>query len=279
MKCSSPDHSGLALAEYSGPTHTIEQFTLANALRPYNIIPFDGLRQTQHSNVPARLLDGFSDSQKPLHRQGSFSTTRAIMKFFTPDTLVSLNVESEIAQREPVDPRSDHLKRESFDVSGCGPRVTAACAFVAKGLPWEALVRGGTAQISTPYTGNNLPPMHQVDYDAGLSPTWQATRPFGQAVLMNAYATSSAPYNGQKGSEFRGEIHLTGSMLNLAETAVAQAATLSHILDDPAKAERTIAHIYGGSQEALHEAWSRALSPETQDPSEAARLAYDILAQ
>lgn len=278
MPCPDLYHNGLASSSYSGPTNSIEQYALGDALVPY------GMEFHQMPTLRAPHQTAFEmrdwDVQYPGQIVGNntFAVTSGVFAFRALGGGVSIDLRTDIAQREPVSPREAPLTREYFDVSGCGALVTAACAFVAKSTPWEALAVGGTAKISSKYTGNNLPDIERTVHSAGLSPAWQFARPYGQPVKLSLRADAdSVMYDGHSGSKFSGGLYIAGSMSDLPKTAAAQASVLGKITDDPAKAERTVAHAYGGTADALHEAWARALSNETEMPTEAAQLAYDIL--
>lgn len=280
MKCPVLNHSGLASGSYNGPTHTIEQYSLRDALEQYGLA-LDPISQRRQSNIPPSAMpDWHSYHPELANSDDTFAITTAECTLQTPDGLVSVELRADLAQKEPVVPQGSVLEREYFDVSGCGALVTAACAFVAKSVPWEAMASGGTVQISTKYSGNNLPEIHLVGNRMGLPPSWQAARPFGQPVLLRLRPDRTAiDYDGRPGAGYSGGLYLTGSMVDLAKTAAAQTVALGRILNDSDRAERTVTHAYGGPLEALQEAWTRALSPEAETPGEAAELVYTILNQ
>lgn len=280
MPCLSSDHNGLAIGSYSGPTHNIAQYAMWEALEPYGVV-LNHLPQEQRRHQSVHMMQDW-DVHYPGQVVGNttFTLTSATFMLEALRGSVSIDLRADVAQKEPITRHGNVLSREYFDVSGCGALVTAACAFVAKSTPWEALATGGMIKISSKYTGNNLPDMRRPAHDAGVLPTWQSARPFGQPVKLSLRVdASSAAYDGRRGSEFSGGLYIAGSMSDLPKTAAAQVAVLSEVTENPAKAERTVSHAYGGTMDALREAWARALSAEAETPIEAARLAYTVLSQ
>lgn len=279
MKCQDYDHNGLARGSYNGPTHEIEQYTMADALGSLYPLQIEQLPQARPRRLTAsELQDWHSDGSDSVSEANAYSVSTAEFNISTPASSVTIDLRAEVAQREPVHPDSAKLSREFFDVSGCGSLITVACVFVAKSLSDEALLSGGVTNVSTRRSSINLPAMSlaQKEFDF-LLPSWQAARPFGQPVLLRAKPNrTAAEYDGLEGADFSGGLYITGSMYNLAETAVAQAVVLGRILDDPTLAEQSVVHAYGGSLEALHEVWNRAL-PESFSPTEAAEMAYLLL--
>lgn len=285
MKCSSPDHNGLIAGAYSGPTAGIEQQSFAETLNSLAIAhdPDDGVLvntqpQTTQSRMTAEdLLSWSRDYPELAIAKGTYTVTGAEFQVDTRGGLVSAELMAQLALKEPITPESANMQREFLDVSGCGPLITAACVYVAKSVPWESVVCGGTTKLSTRYSGTILPPSQRDVQDYSAS-SWQVLRPFDQSVHLEICPDrTTIDYVGHEGRLFGGRLYITGSMVELVETAAAQAAVLSHVLNDGAEAERTVAHVYGGSQEALQEAWCRALAAET--PAQAAELAYSILTQ